>query len=901
MTNLPLIEDVGSVSARLVLIGEAPGWWETQKKEPFAGPSGRLLKEWWGYAGLARSQFYITNVYPYQPPDNKIQKIAKEELEHWIKKLHERLAALKDPWLIVPTGNIALRALTGKKNANITDWRGSQITYTDRNSRIIKVIPTIHPAMTMRSYKTTWRCIADWQRIAEHSQFRELRIPKRVTKVLRTGQELEAAVAGLDHSKPLCIDIETHPKLGITCVGFAQSRESAFVIPLGIRQKLPVKKKATPEDKARVEASWKKRASAAIENVEQSLLSPWYAEKEELTKGKVRTLTKGCEKWQDTGKITPTTKKHILRWEELLGLEHKEPSGSFITVGFWDNTHEQDRAMGAIKRLAESPCEKVLQNGFYDFYWLADEEIEMINYIWDTMNMHHVLDPNDEHALDFLASIITEQPFWKKDAKDPEEQGKYINNQEALWSYCGLDCMNEFEIYEVLRERLETSGRMQFYQEHYVDLYEPLFAIMRNGLLVDDEKRAKLKEEFTATVKTKLTKIHILAGKSLAGPKTLSSKKVADYLYTDLNLPEQTRRRSGGVKSVTADEVAVRTLMLKFPHQLGVIGQEILDVKRTQKLIEFVSEGRLDEDKRMRSSYKLTTTAGRLSSSKNPKGTGTNAQNQDRELRSMYVADDEDSLLMCMDLSQVESRIVYMMTRDPHLIQEAQSLPWEFNMHRANAQAIFQVTDPSEDQYYFGKKTTHAAQRGMRGKTMSEQLLKEGHVLTKVECDSMIDSYLSARSAIRDVYFPEILQSLWNTRKLTNSWGRVIEWPYVNFNDDIYREAYSWPPQSEAAGLINQWGLKPMHRFLRAMKFKTKILAQIHDELVFNTNLKEAYIVAQMMRSFVERPREFFGVPLTVPLSTKIGKTWKGTKEWKKFPGKGEFEEVFDGLLTGGV
>ncbi len=896
MTDRMKVPDFGGITSRIILIGEAPGWWEIQKKEPFVGPSGLLLNAWWKMVGLHRSQFFITNVYPYQAPNNKIEKIPKDELAHWIDQLHERLATLSDPWLIVPTGDIALRALTGKSKAKISDWRGSQLVYQDRMGRNIKVIPTLHPAMAMRAYKMTWRCIADWKKIKGHLEYRELRVPDRRTVVLKSSEQLAEAYAALDPAKPLCIDIETHPKLGITCVGFAQSTSQAFLIPLGIRQKLPIKRKCTVADRDRDKELWQTRASAAIENTEYSLLGNTY--REGMGKRAVNTLEKGCMRWQDTMEISPTLKKHILKWEESKGITHPKAGQSFITVGFWANQEEQDRAMAVLKSLCESSCEKILQNGFYDLYWLKDESIDVPNFLWDTMNMHHVLDPNDEHALDFLASIYTDTPFWKKDAKDPEEQGKYINNQEALWAYCGLDCMNEFELYEKFKAKLEETGMLTFYMEHYVDLYDALFTIMRNGFLVDDEKRAKLKVEFTVSVKRMLLKIHILAGKSLAGPKSLSPKKVADYLYTDLGLPEQLRRRKDGGKSASADEVAVRTLMLRFPDKLKLIGQLILDVKRTSQLLTFVNESRLDPDHKMRSSYKMTTSAGRLSSSKNPKGTGTNAQNQDRELRPMFIAEGADSLIVCADLSQVESRIVYMMTRDAHLIQEAQSLPWEYNMHKVNAMEIFGVQEPSTDQYYFGKKTTHAAQRGMRGKTMSEQLLKEGHVLTKVECDEMIDRYLTNKSAIKDVYFPEILRKIWTDHALTNSWGRRIAWPnLVKFTEDIYREGYSWPPQSEAAGLINQWGLKPIHKFIRSMRYRTKILAQVHDELDFNSNMKEAYVVLSQLRAFIERPRYYFGKPLTVPISVKIGATWQGSHEWKKFPTKVEFEEVFDHLL----
>ena len=136
-----LIKADGSLSAKLIMIGEAPGYWENKQGKPFVGPSfTQCLDPWWQKVGLTRKDFWIDNVFPYQPPRNNIHAIPKSVMLQWADNLHDRIAELKDPWVIVPTGNTSLFALTGKKD--ITKHRGSIYEYVDRNGRKIKCIPT---------------------------------------------------------------------------------------------------------------------------------------------------------------------------------------------------------------------------------------------------------------------------------------------------------------------------------------------------------------------------------------------------------------------------------------------------------------------------------------------------------------------------------------------------------------------------------------------------------------------------------------------------------------------------------------------------------------------------------------------------------------------------------------
>ena len=121
--NSKFVPDSGSLDSHFVLIGEAPGFHETQQGQPFVGASGQALMNWWKLSGLSRNMFYITNVYPYQPPNNDISKVPEDEMAHWVQELHVRLSALTDPYVIVPAGETALNALMGMKG--ITKYRGS--------------------------------------------------------------------------------------------------------------------------------------------------------------------------------------------------------------------------------------------------------------------------------------------------------------------------------------------------------------------------------------------------------------------------------------------------------------------------------------------------------------------------------------------------------------------------------------------------------------------------------------------------------------------------------------------------------------------------------------------------------------------------------------------------------
>lgn len=226
--------------ARLVLIGEAPGRREDEIGQPFVGPTGSLLEHWWRDYGLTRADFYITNAYPYRPPANKIQAIPRDQREFWGLRLRERIAFLDDPVLLVPTGNTALNALFPGEDLKITDFRGSILSHTDARGRVLKVIPTIHPAATFRQPILTKFCLSDWKRISEDRHFRELRLPEIQVTVEPSADEFGQFMTELnnltDPWSVMAVDIENDKNTGeLLCVGFSVDSGRALVLPLSRR------------------------------------------------------------------------------------------------------------------------------------------------------------------------------------------------------------------------------------------------------------------------------------------------------------------------------------------------------------------------------------------------------------------------------------------------------------------------------------------------------------------------------------------------------------------------------------------------------------------------------------------------------------------------------------------
>jgi uracil-DNA glycosylase family 4 len=579
------------------------------------------------------------------------------------------------------------------------------------------------------------------------------------------------------------------------------------------------------------------------------------------------------------------------------------------TTSYWGSKGRLHEAWELIRELCALPNEKICQNGLFDTYWLAQPAYKspVTNFKWDTLYMHHALDARDNHDLAYLASYYTREPYWKDDKKGEDDTGLPADI-DTYWRYNGKDAAVTWEIADTLQRELTVAGRLDFYVNHYADLLGPCLRMMLAGIRRDEPAAATLRDALTAERKALLARMEAAAGESLYATKGLSTTKLKRYLYETLQLPVQFAKNASGARTATTNEVALRRLALRFPEKLGEVAECILRERRIAKLLEFVAEGRSDPDGRVRCSFMLNTEAGRLASAKNPTGSGANMQNQDVEIRSIYLPD-EGHLLLKADLSQAESRVCYMLTHDPELMALARSAPWEVDTHSRNAQAIFHNSNPhaalGPGERDMGKKVSHAMQRGMKGAKLADEMLKTGIVRTPEECQRYLDALAAKDKGIFD-YFTATRQHLIRDHRLVNTWGReflaIEEAVMQRFGDDLYRKGYSFPMQSEVADTLNQWGLKPLDALLQGQavelhgqrwpvaRLGSRLLLQVHDELVVSAVPSEVFYIVSFLRWALERPRVYGGEPMTIPITFALGRTWKAEVEWKRPPTQEQVE-----------
>lgn len=217
------VSAVGPTTAKIVIVGEAPGEQEEKKGIPFVGLAGRVLNDILGEVEINREECYITNVYKYRPKANKFANIPKEDLAQAKAELEEELMLLK-PNVVVCLGEHALNAVTGLKG--IKNWRGSVL-----KSKYGKVIPTYHPAAISREWTFRPVSVCDWGKIKKESEYvgiermaRNLSINPGFNNILSLLRSI------ISNRSKIAFDIEVETAQ-ISCISFATSSTYSMCIP----------------------------------------------------------------------------------------------------------------------------------------------------------------------------------------------------------------------------------------------------------------------------------------------------------------------------------------------------------------------------------------------------------------------------------------------------------------------------------------------------------------------------------------------------------------------------------------------------------------------------------------------------------------------------------------------
>ena len=520
----------------------------------------------------------------------------------------------------------------------------------------------------------------------------------------------------------------------------------------------------------------------------------------------------------------------------------------------------RDEVLVRLKPWLENPVKaKLGQHVKYDRHVFANHGIEVQGYAHDTMLQSYVLEVHKPHGLASLA----ERHVGRSGINYEDLCGKGANqikfNQVDIAKAAEYSCEDSdqtLDVHRVLWPRLQANDKLRFIYALEMKSSETLYRIERNGVLIDGPMLAKQSGELGTRILQLETEAHELAGQ----PFNLGSpKQIGEIFFTKLGLPVVKKTPSG---APSTDEEVLEKLAEDYPLPAKILehrGLSKLKGTYTDKLAQLAHP----KTGRVHTHYaQAVAVTGRLSSN------DPNLQNipirtaEGRRVREAFVAP-AGSLIASADYSQIELRIMAHISEDEALLR---AFTEGLDVHRATAAEVFgvAVNQVSSEQRRYAKVINFGLIYGMSSFGLARNLGIE----TKAAA-AYIDKYFQRYPGVKN-YMDETRLSAKSLGYVETVFGRRLYLPEINSPNGprrggAERAAINAPMQGTAADLIKLSMVK-VQEVLDAEKRTTKMIMQVHDELVFEVPDAEVDWVK------TEIPRLMAGVAaLKVPLLAEIG------------------------------
>ena len=505
--------------------------------------------------------------------------------------------------------------------------------------------------------------------------------------------------------------------------------------------------------------------------------------------------------------------------------------------------------------------------------WLADNKL--VKIVYDIKAVFHLLDNdfscNINNVYDLMISsflIKSNLSGWKSFVE--YYQGKLQPGFDDAYGSCKKPSENclyyacevshfLYSIYPDNVAKLKEDGLDKLYYDLEYPLAKVLFEMEKTGIRVDIEVLDRIANETAAILQSLTEKIYDGANEEF---NINSPKKLSEVLYDRLGLP-------GGKKRSTAIDVLEK---LEGVHP---IISHIMQYRKYQKLYSTYAEGLkkyVHSDNRIHTKYnQCVTQTGRLSS------TDPNLQNisvrteEGREIRKAFVPD-ENSVLMSADYSQIELRVLADMADEKELIDAFCN---EMDIHTKTAMNVFGVKEDGVTSLMRrkAKAVNFGIVYGISDFGLAQQLQ-----ISREEAKDYIDKYLQTYPRIK-VYMDEIIKYCEDHGYVKTLLNRRREIPEINDKNYMTREfgkraAMNAPIQGTAADLI-KIAMINIHEKMAKRGLESKMILQVHDELVFNVVNSEYEVMKELVEKEMAAAMEL-KVPLVANCVT--GSSWYEAK-----------------------
>jgi len=507
------------------------------------------------------------------------------------------------------------------------------------------------------------------------------------------------------------------------------------------------------------------------------------------------------------------------------------------------------------------------QNIKYDMQVMKNYGIKLNGPVFDTMIAHYLVQPEQKHNLDNLAEVYldyrtihTEELIGKKGNLQGNMRDVPV---ERLVDYACEDTDVTWQLYQVLEDELKQNGFNNLAEEIEFPLISVLCAMEENGVKLDKEALRQFAVELEASLLELRDSIYELSGEEF---NISSPKQLGEILFDKLKISSDAKRTKTKQYS-TGEEVLVR-LTDKHP----IVGK-VLEFRTLKKLLSTYVEAlpKMINSRTgfIHTSYNQAVAAtGRLSSN-NP-----NLQNipireeKGREIRKSFIPRSEENVFLSADYSQIELRLMAHMSQDPLMIDAFQRGE---DIHTATAAKIFEVPPEQVTKEQRGKAKT--ANFGIIYGISAFGLAQRMNI-PRTDAKHLIDSYFNTYSRVRK-YMDEMIQSARDKGYVETMLGRRRYLRDILSRNAVVRgyaerNAINAPIQGSAADIIKIAMIR-IQEILNKKNYRTKMIIQVHDELVFDVFNKEVDEVKQMVIREMENAYSL-SVPLLVDFGT--GDNW---------------------------
>jgi DNA polymerase-1 len=588
---------------------------------------------------------------------------------------------------------------------------------------------------------------------------------------------------------------------------------------------------------------------------------------------KLKSLISALKKAEEFALDTETTDINPID-AELVGISfsYKEKQAFYVPVGHTDKKSNLNRAMvieNLKGMLEDGKLKKVGHNLKYDLEVLRNSGIDLKGIYFDTMVASYLLNPSfRQHNLNHLALEHLDHKMIP--ISDLIGSGKKQKSFDEVpvkdaCNYSGEDVDFTLRLKEVFSPNLSLLSLEKLFFEVELPLIEVLAEMELNGVSIDVKHLEKLSTQTEEQLEKLSLQIYDLAGKRF---NINSPQQLSEVLFEDLKLSpvRKTAKRTGlstdiGVLEILAKEHPLPGVLLEY-RQLSKLKSTYIDT-----LPRLVNQ----KTGRIHTSFNQTVTAtGRLSSS------DPNLQNipirtdLGKQIRRAFIPRDKNFLIMSADYSQVELRILAHFSQDQTLMS---SFKKGEDIHNRTASEVFgvRIDRVTPEERAIAKTTNFAIIYGVSAYGLSQQT-----DMTPQEAAMFIDVYFKTYPRVKE-YIDRMIELTRKQGFVTTLLGRRRYIPEINSSNRQKREfaertAVNTPIQGSAADLIKV----VMIDIAKELKGKkSKMILQVHDELVFEVHKDELNFIKEMVKDKMENT-----VDLEVPVKVDInvGGNWLEAK-----------------------